>query len=94
MDALALGCKEASLAIPASTDIQLPYFGDEIKSLVEKLNAPLDADVIARGAVSNPHDVIRGEILMNIADAAGVTDDDVNREFDGQPIERGPQNWA
>lgn len=93
LDALHYGLRRADKTLPPGTTVELPFYGDELDALVAQLNTPLAIDGAARGTESDVEKQLRGEILEDIAAAMGVTRADIEREFAGEPRERGPANW-
>ena len=93
IDALHYGLRRADKTLPRTASIEFPFYGDELESLLQQLNTPFAIDGAARGTESDVDKRMRGEILEDIASAMGVTRADIEREFEGQPLERGPQNW-
>jgi hypothetical protein len=93
MDALNYGLSRANVKLPPGTTIELPFYGDELEKLVKQTETPLGADVNAKGTDSDANRDLRGEILMDVGRALGLTEEDVAREFAGLPQEKGPQNW-
>lgn len=94
LDALHYGLRRADKTLPPGTPIEFPFYGDALDELVAQLNTPLAIDGAARGTESDVEKDLRGEILEQIVAAMGVTRADIEREFAGQPIERGPANWG
>ncbi len=88
------GLRNAGLDRPADLEIAFPYYGDTLDSLMEELEAPLVEDVVERGAAQDDDEAdFRGEFLAELAAGAGLTDDDIRENYDGDFTERGPLNW-
>jgi hypothetical protein len=92
LDALAYGLARANKRLPPGTEIGFPFYGDRLAELVEQLDAPLSADVNAKGTDSDDG-TTRGEMLEEIAFGLGLTRADIDRELQGTVREKGPQNW-
>jgi hypothetical protein len=93
VDALHYGCARAQVKLPFNTIIEFPYYGDLLIDLIRKINTPLGKDINAKGSNDDTNATLRGEILMEIAAHAGITDSDVFLELGNKPIEKGPGNW-
>jgi hypothetical protein len=91
--ALGTGLARAGAALPPGTRVVLPFYGDTLARLVAELDAPLAADVQAKGTESDADRSLRGEIIGEIAARAGITDADIRRELDDPATPKGPQNW-
>lgn len=94
LDALYYGLRRAEKTLPPGTTIEFPFYGDTLDTLVAQVNTPLAIDGAARGTESDIEKQLRGEILEDLAAAMGVTRADIEREFAGEPRERGPANWG
>jgi hypothetical protein len=92
-DALGYGLLRANKTLPPGTTIELPFYADELETLLGQLNTPLAIDGNSRGTATDADQTLRGEMLEEMAAAMGVTRDDIAREFAGAPIQRGPANW-
>lgn len=94
-DAFDEGLKAAGLSRPIGLEIALPYYGDILDQLIETLEAPLVTDVVEKGAKQDDNEAdFRGQLLMELAEGAGLTDQDIHQNFEGQLIEKGPLNWG
>lgn len=92
-DALGYGLLRATRSLPAGTVVEFPFYGDELERLVQLTNTPLGIDASAKGTQSDAEKGLRGEILEDLAAAMGVTREDIEREYAGQPLAKGPENW-
>ena len=94
-DAFDEGLSNAELSRPPGLEIGFPYYGDTLDTLVEQFEAPLVADVAERGAEQDDDEAaFRGEFLAEIAEGAGVSNDDIEACFEGDVAqERGVMNW-
>lgn len=92
--ALERGWLSLGLKRPDNLNVIFPFYGDELARLVEELNAPLVADVTTKGAAPDVDEaVFRGELLEELARNAGLTDEDFQVHYSGQPVQKGPLNW-
>jgi hypothetical protein len=92
--ALDKGWKSLGLKRPNNLNIVFPFYGDELARMVEELNAPLVADVTTKGATPDTDEAaFRGELLEELARNAGLTDEDIQIHYSGQPLQKGPLNW-
>lgn len=92
-DALGYGLLRASKTLPPATTVEFPFYGDELERLVHQTQTPLGIDANAKGTDTDTEKELRGEILEELAAGMGVTRADIEREYAGQPIKKGPQNW-
>ncbi len=93
LDALGYGLLRGEKTLPPGTPVELPFYGDTLDALVAKVDTPLAIDGAARGTEGDVEKELRGEILEDLALAMGVSRADIEREFAGEPRERGPANW-
>lgn len=92
--ALEIGLSNAGLPALKTTDIELPYYGDELERLVQEIDTPLVSDVLVKGGP--PDDRVsdfRGRLLEEMAASAGVTPAEISAEYCGTATEKGPLNW-
>lgn len=89
------GMENAGLQWPQNIDIAFPFYGDNLDELITELDAPLVDDVIFRGSDADSSEAsFRGELLYEIAQNSGVTDAEIQSNYEGDLRERGPQNWG
>jgi hypothetical protein len=93
LDALKTGLERAGKTLPAGTTIEMPFYAIELERLLLQLEMPLAIEANARGPVTGPEAQLRVQILEALAANMLVGPDQINREFDGEPIERGAANW-
>ena len=92
--ALNKGWESLGLKRPDHLNIAFPFYGDELARMVEELNASLVADVTTKGATPDTVEAeFRGELLEELARNAGLTDEDIQNYYSGQPLQKGPLNW-
>ena len=93
-DSLRLGFHDAGLNWSEETEIIFPFYGDRLDALVERVEAPLVADVIERGASPDTSEKeFRGELLRELAEGAKISDEEIQEQFSGDVREKGPANW-
>jgi predicted alpha/beta hydrolase family esterase len=93
--ALGEGLARAGLARPAQVKFSFPFYGDELDRMVRELDAPLMAEVVARGGTDDAKELqFRGEVFAELAAANGLSDADIQAELEPEaPVEHGPLNW-
>lgn len=88
------GLTKVGLELPDDVEILFPFYGDKLAELIQQLDAPLVADVIAKGgAADNKEAAFRGEILYEMATNSGISDAEIQAYYAGLPQEKGPLNW-
>lgn len=93
-DSFDAGLAAAGLQRPAGLEVGFPFYGDTLDRSIDELQAPLVADVVERGAAQDDAEAaFRGEFLAEIAEGAGLADDDIRENFDAEFAERGVLNW-
>lgn len=77
----------------ATADVIFPFYGDTLSELVRDIQMD-DASIRARGVAGN-NAVLEAEyeIARELQAKAGITDDDILQEYQGDLVERGPLNW-
>lgn len=102
LDAWTSGLNAAGLRMPVEeSDVRFPYYGDTLDQLVDGLSA---ADVVLRGPggtggtgadVPDPQqqEFVRA-VVAEIAERAGITDEQVEQAAGGDVLERGPESWG
>lgn len=93
LDALTYGFARANRTPPSGLTVEFPFYGDELETLINQVGTPLASDVTAKGIEADDQQDLRGEILRELAGALGVADADIQREYSGDPLQKGPQNW-
>jgi hypothetical protein len=89
--ALAVGLEAAGLEpLDSSVEVRVPFYGKLLDDLTET-PAPT-GDIVSRGEDGNA-DRFEGAFVLELAERAGVTDEEIRAEL-GEPVQdRGPQNW-
>lgn len=67
----------------------MPFYGAALDQLVE---APDLEGIVARGAGGAP-DRLQTQLLEDLAQRAGITDDEIAAELGVNYVSRGPTNW-
>jgi hypothetical protein len=88
--ALATGLQAAQLGpLDSSVDVRVPFYGKLLDELTE---TPAPGEVVSRGPGGDV-DRFEGAFVLELAERAGVTDEEIRAEL-GEPVQdRGPQNW-
>lgn len=92
--ALEVGLSKAGLPALKTSDIEFPYYGDDLERLVQEVDAPLVSEVLAKGGPTDDGaSDFRGRLLEEMAASAGVTTAQINAQYHGTATEKGPLNW-
>lgn len=91
------GLERNNLDLPIpETDIRFPYYGDTLIQLVDGVDPALAAKIVVKG--TGPADAAERkfmqEVLKEIAEHAGITEEDIEEEIPSDVVERGPLNWG
>jgi hypothetical protein len=92
--ALARGLKKAGKPSLIGVKIEFPYYGDRLKALVDQVNSPLISGILLRGddQVQTGHEALRAAMLVEMATGKVIPDSSIQKNFEGQVVERGMQN--
>ncbi len=94
LDTLAKGLAKNGLALPGDLEVALPFYGDELDRLVKQVNMPLVDDIVRKGAAGEQSDeMLRREMIEELARANGISDSEIQEHFQGQATEKGVLNW-
>ncbi len=88
------GLIAAGLTRRTPLDVIFPFYGDKLDALVKATKTPLVAGVLARGAGDTFEAEFRGNLIVEMAQNAGVTDADILRNTTEVVTEKGPLNWG
>jgi hypothetical protein len=93
--ALAHGLEKAGKPPLNGVKIEFPYYGDRLMALVDQVNSPLISGLLLRGndQVQAGHEELRAAMLAEMAAGKFLPDSAIQKNFDGQVVERGVQNW-
>ena len=91
------GLRANGLELPiAESDIRFPYYGDTLHQLAQGVDPAIAANVIVRG--SGPTDQAEKkfmqEVLEEVRENAGITEEEIDEEIPADVVERGPLNWG
>lgn len=82
------------LELPDDVEILFPFYGDKLVDLINQLDTPLVADVVAKGAAADDKEAaFRREILYEMATNSGISDAEIQAYYAALPRERGLPNW-
>ncbi len=90
-DALGRGLQAAGLPpLAADLDVRLPFYGKVLDEMAVRPAAP--GEVVARGPgdVSDPFE---GMLVLELAERAGISDEEIAAELGQERVARGPENW-
>jgi len=73
-----------------AVEVRLPFYGRRLDELTAARGR---SGVVARGGEPGTADPFQGQLVLELAARAGVTDDEIAAEAIGDARERGPQNW-
>jgi hypothetical protein len=95
LDALRRGAQTLGRAFPDGIDVAFPYYGDKLDELSRAFNIRLASEVRSRSDSPDENEflVFQAEVAEAIRQRAGVTDEEVDREYGPNPRPRGPLNW-
>lgn len=93
--ALSRGLERARKPPLNGVSIVFPYYGDRLKTLVDEMNSPLISGILLRGGaeVQPGHESLRAAMVAEMASGKALPDSSIQRNFDGDVMERGVQNW-
>lgn len=90
--ALTAGLGDVPLPV-AEQQVRFPYYGDTLVDMAGGLSAAQAARVVVRGDPGEDERRLVAEVLQEVAEQVGVTDEAVRAEAGQEAVERGPQNW-
>ena len=92
--ALNRGFDNASLSRPADLKICHPFYGARLDELTDLTQKGL-VQILERGASGDKDSVsdFEMDLILLIAENAGVTREEIARELESGVVERGPENW-
>ncbi|MGC4040072.1 MAG: hypothetical protein QM710_04595 [Flavobacterium sp.] len=94
INTLKKGLEESSLSLPVEEDIIfLPFYGDLLDELVTDYNLPLE-NINQKGGISDSREIqFLNDLLSEVSDNAGVTNEDIKQEIDAVETEKSALNW-
>lgn len=83
------------LPIP-ETDIRFPYYGDTLYHLAQGADPATAAAVVVKGAgpADDAERKFMQDVLKEVAEKAGITDEEIEEELPADVVEKGPLNWG
>ena len=93
--ALEAGWAKGGVVRPAISEIRLPFYADKLDSWVARTKAGV-ANLRARGCGDGEMEELEQDdidLMQELLDAAGVSDNELGGELEPGVSERGPQNW-
>lgn len=91
---LAEGLRKAGLSRPRGMNIAMPYYGDELIKIMDRIDGGSPGTLAARGPkISSPELDFKKQFLQELADQAKVRKEDVEAELSTEVRERGPLQW-
>jgi hypothetical protein len=92
LDALKEGASAAGKALPTSTDVAFPYYGDMLDGFTR--DVPLTSQIQSRGdGTQDEFLVFQAQVAEEVRQRAGVTDAEVDAEYGANQRPKGPLNW-
>jgi len=94
IDTLKKGLKKSGLTLPISEEnILFPYYGNLLDELVDEFNKPLE-EVIKKGSETSLNDArFFHDFLLEVAENANITTEEIEKENPSIITEKGPLNW-
>jgi hypothetical protein len=98
LDALKMGLAKTDLAktgfaLPADSDIHVPFYGDALDAFARASELPLTTDANAKGGEDKKFDAFRAMALESLRENAAIGKDRVRDTLDDGPQEKNFQNW-
>jgi hypothetical protein len=93
IEALNRGAAKSGASLAPRVDVAFPFYGDLLDNYAKQADIPLTSDIQARGEQNDDFLRFQYQFAESIRVAKGISQDEVNQEFEGQPGERGPLNW-
>jgi hypothetical protein len=92
LDALNRGLETAGRpSVNSSLDVRVPFYGKLLDDLVTSRPAP--GEFAARGSAGQV-DRFQGELILELAALAGITEDEIAAEAQEEVVARKPENWG
>lgn len=94
MNALRRGLSSANLDFLTSVKIDVPFYGDKLKELLDHRNLPPADNIASRGgAVGNDYEAFLREVAIEAREKEVVTTAEVQAELGPEALTKGPENW-
>lgn len=92
LKALEAGLTKSGLQLPiAEASVRFPYYGQTLFDLVS--NANVVAEVVVRGAATDPEAAFQTAVLKEVQKKLGISDAEVDQALAAEVKQRGPLNW-
>lgn len=90
------GLERNGLELPIpETDIRFPYYGDTLFQLAQGVDPATAAAIVVKG--TGPADAAERkfmqDVIKEIAEKAGITEEEIEEEIPAEVVEKGPLNW-
>jgi hypothetical protein len=89
MRALRIGLGKVYLNLPTEVEIDVPFYGDALKSLVERRDLPPAGRVASRGDIDDTYAEFLQEVAIEAREKNIVSSADLERELTNDPETRG-----
>ncbi|WP_159054540.1 alpha/beta hydrolase [Streptomyces dysideae] len=89
LKALTMGCTRAGTPLPNSLDVKAPFYAE---FLDKETAAGPPMGIPTYGAAEGPPP-FPAEILLELAERAGITDEEITEALEVPALTRGPENW-
>jgi hypothetical protein len=94
IDCWSAGLKKADLKLPVTaTDVHFPYYGDTLDQLSHGIPIGEAAKIIIKGKATPAEETFTLEILDDIREKCGISDEDLHKVAGRRVTEKGIQNW-
>lgn len=95
IDTLKIGLEKSNLALPIEQGkIFLPYYGDKLEALINRVNQPIE-EIIKKGSELNNKDAkFFHDFVLEISQNANITTSEIEDENSTEVVEKGPLNWG
>lgn len=93
VESLKRGAAKFGGSLAAKVDVAFPFYGDLLDSYARQMEIPLISEIQARGEKNDEFLKFQFEVAESIRKAAGIPEDRVRAEYEGDVQERGPLNW-
>jgi hypothetical protein len=91
--ALNRGAAKSGGALAPRVEVAFPFYGDLLDFYAKQMDIPLTSNIQARGDVNEEFLRFQADFADSIRKGAGISEDKVLQQYDGDVNERGPLNW-
>jgi hypothetical protein len=92
--ALNEGLTAQGLKLPSKIKSVLPFYGVELDQLRKDYDPTKDYLITAKGGDMAPNEILYLNIMEELAENAGLSDEEIQKEFSEELVQKGAQNWA